>query len=110
MHSLKKKAVSTGMIYGVIVAVILAFILLNISVGLLPQLVVAVHNLSDALAIVFTSIGLTTLATIFGSMDEWFGYAFAGGLVILLVVLGMNMFKSRGNKGRGYRGFRRRRY
>lgn len=99
-----KMKINAYMIGGVITVVIFAVVLLSLLPGILPTIVVAVHNLSDALVTVFTTVGMPqAVLDIVGDLDEYFAWAIIASIVVFILALGFGLLtfaKSKYKKGR----------
>lgn len=83
----------------VFIVLIMATVLLSAMPSLLEIVVTAVHNLSDSMSTLVTTVGgPAALSTFFGNVDDYFLWGIAGGLVVFLIVLAFGIFKM----GKGY--------
>lgn len=107
MQLLKKKGgFNAGQISGLIISILGGVILFQMIPSLFPLVATALHNFSDTMVTYYTStVAIPALATIYGLIDTWFGFAVAGGLLGFIIFMAVNLFSryARGrNKSKGY--------
>lgn len=105
----KKGAISARFLTVLIVSVLGAVILFQMLPSLFPLVATALHNLSDTMVAYYTStVPVPSLATIYGLIDTWFGFAVVGGFLGLIINMAISMFSNIRTKKYGrFRRYRR---
>lgn len=82
---------STGMITGLIVSIVLITVLLNVARTTIPIAATAFHNLTDSQAAA-TGVYGTNAASLAGNFDDYAGYFWVLGPFVLVIGVAMALF------------------
>lgn len=98
-------AVSKNKLMAVIMTVIMATVLFSFLPSLMELILVGVHNFSDSLSTVATTIGMpTALTTLLGDLDTYFMWGIIASIIGFLLTLAFGLFYFGRKTYRKYRG------